>query len=96
MLRSPRGSLPGKQATPFCLEEVTLINLRTRSKQGLAHAVLQPVLLRRTGRLVIGWSAWGREGAFGLSAASEFGRSGCGVTQRRAPGADLSPPVPVK
>jgi hypothetical protein len=33
------------------------------------NGVLQLVLLRRTGRSVIGWSAWRQEGAFGLAPA---------------------------
>jgi hypothetical protein len=33
------------------------------------NTVLQPVPLRRTGRSVIGWSAWRRGGAFGLPPA---------------------------
>ena len=31
------------------------------------NAVLQLVRLGRTGRSVIGWSVWRREGAFGLA-----------------------------
>ena len=62
---------------------------KREAKDRTFNAVLQPVLLRRTGRSVIGWSAWGREGAFGLGPAGFWmavGAVGDTKASTRAPG----------
>jgi len=61
------------------------------------NAVLQPVLLRRTGRSVTGWDAWRREGAFGLAPAGGGAVGALGWHKGEHPGAGTrAPPVLVK